>query len=183
MPQKDQQPESMLVKPKDAFTLILCVSNIHATCLHPFLRKGQGVDVPGIFGILALLMMGLYAESMQSYGMVRFICVWLVALVIMRLRRERYEHSQYQGYPWWIMKLPPVKWSKHREKTAKALEPWACLLAGMFISQWSETVGRFVAMGFVSMLAIEIIHRMLERRTEIELVNATIEGEWIARRR
>jgi len=140
MAQKSEQSDSPFAQPKDVFTLVLGLANTHAACLHPFHRARQGVDVPGILGVWALLLMGVYGESTRSIGMARYIVVWLVALVIMRLRRDRSQHSQYHGYPWWIVKLPPVRWlrAERREASAKALEPLICLGIGVCIYQWSE---------------------------------------------
>jgi len=181
--QNQQQPESGWVKPRDAFSLLLIFANVHAACLHPFLRRGCGVDVPGIFGVGGLLLMGVYAESTRSYGMVRYIGVWLVALIVMRIRSDRRQHSRYLGYPALVARLPPVRWARDREASAKAIEPVFCVLAGAFISQWSEPVGSFVAAGVVSLAVIEGIQRMLARREGIEINNATVRMEHMAERR
>lgn len=53
MPQQKPDPPVFSVMPRDAFDLVLLLSHLHAACLLPPLRYGQGVDVPGYFGLAA----------------------------------------------------------------------------------------------------------------------------------
>jgi hypothetical protein len=182
MPKEQSSPQDNALKPKDGFQILLVAANIHAACITPLIRHSFGQDRPGVFGLVGLLAMLLYAEIRQDRAMLPYIGIWLVALAGNRLRtvwmafRGVADHSHYNGFPWLAMALPFVK----REGTARVLEPVLCFLGGQALLGVSVPLGEFVMAGALSLAVLEGVARMSISRRVIAMRNAEIEMRQLA---
>lgn len=128
----------------------------HATCFTVFLRHSFGTRALGRNGVVACLLILLYACAMEDPASLLFLGIFLFALVIQRLKtfqlyRAGVEwHSYYAGYPWLAMRCPLVR----SEGTAKWLEPAFCLLIGSCLCPLSEPLGLFVTLGMFSLMFV-----------------------------
>ena len=178
MPQQ-QEPPKPPIDQKTAGQLVLMLANAHAATILMFLRFRIGVDQPGPLGIVSFIGMGLYAESFHSYLMYQYCKVWLVALIIQRICRDKWKHSLSWGWPWVCALIPPICWIGNREKRARVaqrIEPVFCMLVGVIVMQWDLMFGRFIFCGVFSLTAIQGIAAMMESRLRTEMRNAQIEA-------
>src|ERR1700733_495050 len=60
------------------------VVETHAAGFIPFLRRGMGVNYPGVFGLLALVMILLYAAATHDPLMITYFWFWLGAIIVRR---------------------------------------------------------------------------------------------------
>jgi len=125
----------------------------HAATIAPFLRSGMGINYPGAFGLVGLVMILLYAAATNDPLVITYFWFWLGAIIVRRAeavqlaRRGRVEHSRYTGRPWFSMRLPFVK----TESAAKYADAMVCLVVGLELCQWSDALGHFVMFGCLSL--------------------------------
>jgi hypothetical protein len=158
------------------------VVETHAAAVTPFLRRGMGVNYPGVFGLLALVMIPLYAAATHDPLMITFLWVWLGAIIVRRAeavqlaRRGRVVHSRYNGWPWFSVKLPFVK----TESAAKVADAMVCLVVGVLLCQWSIALGRFVMLGCVSLGMQRAIQGQVNSMRVRQMRDAAIEQRQLA---
>jgi hypothetical protein len=175
-----QEPPKPAFQPKNVVEIPLIGASLHSWCFLLILRWRMGVDQPGWMGVGSLLMLALFAEYYHSYLMYQYLKIWLLALVIQRLFRDKLQHSLYLGYPWIAALIPPICWiadPDRREAFARWVEPLICLVVGAVVARWDRNFGRFISWGAYSLLIVQVIHRMLDARIRIEVNNAMAEAE------
>jgi hypothetical protein len=165
--------------------LMKIVVDAHAACLVPFLRTRFGVEGIGISGLLAFVLILLYAELARAPEMIVFFAVWLAALVYQRVQTLRLvwagwrEHSRYTGWPWLAFRLVP---GLHRHSTAKlVVEPFVCLAVGWLLREWSDALGRFVMLGGLSILLSTAIDLQAVRMRLRQMQDAELTMRQLAR--
>jgi hypothetical protein len=146
------------------------------TCLTPFLRRGFGTEAFGANAVVALVIILLYAAQTHDPVMIWFLWAWVAAVIVQRVetfqlvRKGRIEHSRYAGYPVLALKMPFVK----NEVVAKnCVEPLVCVVFGIVLCTVSESMGRFVMFGFVSLL----VQRGMESRVNMNRVRRLRDAE------
>jgi hypothetical protein len=158
------------------------VVETHAAAVTPFLRRGMGVNYPGVFGLLALVLILLYAAATHDPFVITFFWFWLGAIIVRRAeavqlaRRGRVEHSRYNGWPWFSIKLPFVK----TESAAKVADAIVCLVVGAELYQWSEALGRLVMFGCVSLGIQRAIQGQVNSMRLRQMRDAAIEQRQLA---
>ncbi|WP_337177538.1 hypothetical protein [Paludisphaera sp.] len=169
--QKD--PESFFASNEECANLAIFALTVHALCLTPFLRSGQGRRGLGWAGLCAALLIPMWAGFARSEPLVLYWYAWLVFVAYRRLesliRRWRGErvHSRYVGYPW----LAGIIF--RNESAALYFEPFLCLGLGYLLQGVDEGLGFFVSCGALSLGAIALMDR--ERRISID--TAITDGE------
>jgi hypothetical protein len=154
----------------------------HAAGVTPFLRSGMGVNYPGVFGLLALVMILLYAAATHDPLVITFFWFWLGAIILRRAeavqlaRRGRIVHSRYNGWPWFSIKLRFVK----TESAAKVADAVVCLVVGALLFQWSKAVGQFVMFGCVSLGMQRAIQGQVNSMRLRQMRDAAIEQRHLA---
>jgi len=118
---------------RNGVKLVHVVVETHAAAVAPFLRSGMGVNYPGAFGLLALVMILVYFVATNDPLVITYFWFWLGAIIVRRAeavqlaRRGRVVHSRYTGWPWLSIKLPFVK----TESAAKYADAMVCLVVGL----------------------------------------------------
>jgi hypothetical protein len=158
------------------------VVETHAAGFTPFLRRGMGVNYPGAFGLLALVMILLYAAATHDPLVITYFWFWLGMIIVRRAeavqlaRRGWVEHSRYNGWPWFSIKLPFVK----TESAAKIADAMVCLIVGAELYQWSEALGRFVMLGCLSLGMQRAIQGQVNSMRLRQMRDAAIEQRQLA---
>ena len=179
----DQEPQPS-VKPSDSMHLLYLIVSGHSACLTPFIRHSFGLECFRLDAIVALFMIVGYGSMGRHPEMLIFLYVWLGVMLIQRIvstvrtRRGWIEHTRYAGYPWLAMKVPFVR----KELTARVLEPSICALIGGAICPFSEALGAFVMMGFLSLSIQTAIDRGLIRARVRRMQDSQIEQRMLAQR-
>jgi hypothetical protein len=161
MRQPDQKGPGFQMSMGDTFNLFYFVARGHATCFTVFTRHTFGQQALGWNGLCAFLLIPLYAGFADAPEMLRFWALWVIALVLQRVRTAwavvhgRKLHSQYGGHPWLGYLIPFVK----SYRAAVAAECAAVFLAGVLLCSVSEAVGMFTAIGFWSLLIVYGVER------------------------
>lgn len=138
----------------------------HMLCLAVFTRHSFGAQMPGFYGVLSLPLLCLAVLASQDIRMLWFAELWLVALVLQRvrtfwLRAKGYRwHSQYDGFPWLASLVSIVR----TETTYRNLEPLVVGGLGLLLTPWSPAVGVFVGFGFVSFLLVRLMEQAANER-------------------
>ena len=70
---------------RNGVNLLALLANAHATTVTPFLRRGFGSEALGKNGLLAAVMILLYAGFTNSPEMITFFWVWIMAVIYQRL--------------------------------------------------------------------------------------------------
>ncbi len=169
------------VSMKDTFHVLNLTCNALAACVVPFLRTGFGKNYPGLAALLGLIAMFLYAAFCRVPEMFTYIGVWLVVLILQRMRTFRdarrgiVVHSRYWGDSLF------ARWFR-RDATARNLELPLCLLAGAVLCDWSPGVGEFVMVaGVANTVATSIVRAAEQKRLEA-MRDAEIEQRTLAAR-
>jgi hypothetical protein len=160
------------------------LASAHAHCLYPFLRFGYGMQVPGVQGVFAVLVMVLAFLIAKDIAILKFLGAWVLATLVQRsvsfhrhLRGYR-EHSRYEGYPWLGSLL-----ALGRDGTvARVYEPFLAVMFGCVLSNWSEPLAIFVASGFFSLLFVLIVSETAKSRRVTAIVDMEIEQRALAER-
>lgn len=170
---------------KSSMNLLYLVASAHATCFTVFLRRGFGTEALGLNGIIALVIILLYAGETRDPYMAWYFWAWLLALIAQRLdtfllvRKGNREHSRYDGWPNIALALPFVK----TEAIAKNLvEPLMCFLGGVLLCPLSESLGGFVMLGFFSLVIKRGLESQANRMQVQRLRDAEIEQRQLAER-
>jgi hypothetical protein len=162
---------------KDSFNLLNILCNGLESCVVVFLRTGFGKEYPGLAGLVGLIMMVCYASFARVPGMLPYIGVWLVAVILQRIktfamiRKGVVVHSRYWGYPRLAFMVPFVR----KEKTARnVIEPWLCSAIGVALSYWSPGVGGFVfiagwANAIAGAIVVEVNRKKLQAMRDAEI--------------
>lgn len=180
MPGDHKPPDDLFeqIEKKDFANGIYGLCRLHSACFWPFLRSGMGSHALAWPGPFALVGMFGYAGVTESPEMIVFMAVWLLAVIVGRLRTDRTQHSLYDGWPSLTMRMFPfVK----TEDTARMIEPAFCLLAGALLLSVSHPLGVFVMAGWVSMTLKEGIERMLHANRVRQLRDSAIEQQALSR--
>jgi len=174
--QKQSEPLSM----RESFDIMYVFASALSLGLTVFTRCQFGTEAFGLRGLAAAVVIFVYVGSTGSQWMMIYFVAWLLALVCRRAesetaaKRGELRHTYYNGHPWLILTLMPfIK----DEQTARRVEPFLCLAAGIGLCQWSFDVGRFVIFGALSILIIDRVGREIMRRRVEAIINARIEQE------
>lgn len=160
------------------------LANTHATCLTMFIRCDFGINMPGVSGVLAVLMMLFYAAGSGDIRVQWLLYAWFAALVCQRLRTAflhlhgHREHSEYSGWPWLGMLFPLVK----SEVQAKNIEPALCLPLGACLCAISPAMGAYVMVGFLSLTIVRLMHLVAIRRRVTAMRDLAIEQQIMSER-
>ena len=145
--------------PRESVNLLYIAAKGMAACVWPFIRSHPGVHALGAPGVIALLIILLYAAGQNAPEMMTYLVVWFLVVAFRNAqarrqeRRGRGEHSRYDGWPWLAMRLPFVR----DEVKAKGVEPFVCFAIGVFICPLSEPMGKFVMLGAVGLLLVRVM--------------------------
>jgi len=147
--------------------ILLLLANAHATTITMFTRHSFGTNVPGLTGVVSLLILLLTTAAQEDVVMLWFTGAWIVALIFQRIRTAHLvslgwrEHSYYSGWPWFAM-LFGIK----DEHAAKGCEACLCFFIGLLLMPFSPALGGFVMFGFVSLLFV-LLTRMAGNRRQV----------------
>jgi hypothetical protein len=166
----------------DGTAIVYVAAKTLAACLWPFMRRGFGVECPGLAGLLALGFMLIYAVKTRTPAMLWYMAAWLVMVAYRRLETFRLVrsgvplHSRYAGFPWLGMKLPTVK------TVAGALnaEIVLCLAAGVLLRPASEAVGGFFLLSGFGLTMVRIIDVQATKMRVQRMRDAEIEQRYLA---
>lgn len=172
MQQQDKQQSGM----KASFNVLYLLVVGWTYCFLPFLRVNMGPSAMGMRGILAMLVMYLFAAIAKCPEMIPFFGVWLVVVIVQRLRtfwliaRGASMHSKHSGDPI-VMKLLPFI---GRRGTAQLLEVMICFFAGVALSIPWPQLGGFVIFGSFAMaisfgIDIQVIQNRKQAMKDAEL--------------
>src|ERR1700677_2579659 len=98
-------PQNDPINARNGMNLLVLLANAHATTLTVFIRQGFGSEALGINGIIAAVMLLLYAGFSNSPEMITFFWVWLAAVGYQRIygikqrQKGQVVHSRYAGSP------------------------------------------------------------------------------------
>jgi hypothetical protein len=166
---------------RDSALLLALLATGHAVCFTPFLRKGFGVEAFRTRGVVGLVMILLFGGTQGAEAMFWFFGAWSLALAIqhsaaMRAeRRGEHVHSQYQGTSLLAGKL----WITDR--AAKyAIEPVLCFVVGALLCPFSEALGGFVMLGFLSLMIQRAMEIQLWTNRARRMRDAAIEQRYLA---
>ena len=167
---------------KSGINLLQLLVDGHAACVAPFLRNGMGSNYPGVDGLVALVMILVYAAETRDRFMMWYFWIWLLTIACQRIetfrliRRGWAEHSRYTGRPL-LLKLPFVK----NEMTAKnMIEPAFCFLVGLCLLPISQTLGAFVMLGYLSLGIQRGLQSQVNRMRVRQMRDAAIEQRQLA---
>lgn len=183
--QQKQQQDANAMTMSDAFNIMYFLSNVHATCISPFIRFGFGAEHPGMVGLFAMLFIFLVACCDSSGMTFVYLVAWLCALAYRRiqtrglLRQGAMIHSRNPGYPWLALKFPFVR----TELSATAvIEPLLCLVAAFLLIPLSVPLGLLVMGGFISFTVRNGIEHEVTRKRLQAMQDARMEQEYYSRR-
>ena len=177
MPQP-QQKETWddLPSAADGVNIAYGLSLAAAMLVRPFLRVGFGIEVPGIHGSLAFLV--LLASATLHPSLTLYFLAWFAVLFVQRVfawwRQERV-HSHYQGYPWLGGCLPWVR----SERAARRLEIWPCAALALCLPERDPLV-LLLAAGALGTLLSNAMDEQAQRRQERRLRDARLEARYLA---
>lgn len=169
---------------RNSVNWLYALANAHATCITMFIRCGFGTAVPGLSGVLAVVMMLLAVAQTNDIRMLWFFYAWIIALICQRLwtgilfLRGRREHSEYSGWPWLAMLFPTVR----NETQAKNIEPVFCLLLGLLLGGFSPSVGGYVMFGVISLTVVRALQLAAVRRQVTAMRDLEIEQRAMSER-
>ncbi|HEV8067002.1 MAG TPA: hypothetical protein VGP76_04645 [Planctomycetaceae bacterium] len=170
--------------PFDARTginLLGLLANGHATTVTPFLRRGFGSEALGANGIVAALIILIYAGMTNSPEMITFFWVWLMAVACQRIYgfRQRANgevvHSRYAGWP-----EVGMRFAKTEKVARSAIEPLVCVVVGGCLWSWSEALGRFILLGSFSLLVSRGLEQQVTRNRLRAMNDAQIEQRYLS---
>jgi uncharacterized membrane protein YiaA len=139
---------------RESVNILYVLTKGMATCVTPFIRCNTGVHALGVFGVIALIIIAMYASAESSPEMGFYLVAWFVSVLRHNVKARRAqrlgcgEHSQYAGWPWLAMKIPFVR----TEDVAKGIEPFMCFFLGAFVCPLSLAMGQFLMLAGVGLL-------------------------------
>src|SRR5439155_22574917 len=71
---------------KDSFNVLNLACRALGACVTPFMRTGFGKNYPGVAALVGLIAMLLYASFAQVPEMLPYIGVWLITVIIQRVK-------------------------------------------------------------------------------------------------
>jgi hypothetical protein len=169
MKQQQQQTPSILLDMRTGFNLAMFAADVHTACIRPITRSGMGTRGMGAPGFWAMLLIPTYAAAADAPEMIRYFWVWLALVVYRRIRADKRQHTQFQGWVW------PLDWCVKNELTAHLLEAVSMLLIGSMLTGISEALGMFISAGFVSFGFRYVIDAMVIQRQKEAAHNARVE--------
>jgi hypothetical protein len=180
--QDQQRTPGDQITVRGTFNFLHLLINGHATCFTPFLHDGFGCEALGVNGVAAFVIILLYMNYTGSAMMLNFLVVWLVAMLMQRvksvsLRRQGHViHSRYHG------RSILAKLFKN-EAFAQRVEPLACLFAGIALTQLDDALAVFVMSGFVSLMLKQGIEQRIDDMTLQRMHDAEIEQRFMIQRK
>jgi hypothetical protein len=167
--------------PRTSLNVLYFFASGWAWCLLPFLRCNLGTNAIGVRGIVAFIVMWAYAALAPCPELVPFFGVWLVVVIIQRLRtaqlvrRGVVMHSRYAGDPLVMKFLPFIGVG-----TAKLLEVMICFAAGLVLGAYWPPLGGFVLIGAVAMVIMFSIDDQIIRNRQQAMRDAELEQRFYA---
>ncbi len=163
--------------------LLGVLANGYATTLTPFLRRGFGSEALGVNGIVAGLILLLYAGASNSPEMITVFWGWLVAVAYQRIYgfRQRANgqvvvHSRYAGDA-----VVARRFTKSERVAREVVEPLICIAVGACLwSSWSEQVGQFVLCGSFALLVSRGLDTQVTRNRVQAMHDAALEQRFLA---
>jgi hypothetical protein len=156
---QEQQETGLATDLRRTANLLYIVAESHASCVTPFLRHSFGTNMPGMYGIFAILLMLFAFVASEDIGVLCYLVLWFPVLICQRMRTFYLfrcgwrEHSRYSGWPWLAKLIPYCK----TESDAKAMEPAICIGIGFLLLPLSPGTGVFVGLGGVSLFILRIM--------------------------
>lgn len=168
---------------KNAFNLLYLLVSAHSWCVLPFLRRGVGREMPGIYGIAAFL--GMTFLACEDQVVWHYLGVWFFVLVVLKAsslraaRRGEWIHSRYSGFPWVAMNVPFIR----SEKTAMGfVEPAIVFVVGTLLCPLSVNLGGLVLTSAISLMLKYGIEDEIDRQRMQQMRDAEIEMRYYAER-
>jgi hypothetical protein len=161
--------------------LLWLLAKGYATTVTPFLRRGFGSEAIGINGIVAALIILLYAGATNSPEMITFFWTWLGFVTYQRIYgiRQRMSgqvaHSRYAGWP-----EVGMRFTKSEKIARQVVEPLVCVVVGAALWQVSEPLGRFVMLGPVGLLVSLGLDQQVMRNRVRAMRDAEIEQRYLS---
>ncbi len=174
--EKNKGPGDMITM-KDSFNLALFLARCHVMAFLPFFRRGFGRGGVGLFGFVAFLVLLFLALEPAGFW---YLVAWLMAVIYQRVSTARawmrgeIVHSQYWGEPW----LGRLFFK--RDGMAKVVEGAACVVGGMLLLPFSESLGVFVMSGALSMVVIVVFDQQYLRMRLQRMHDAEIENKYMS---
>lgn len=176
MRQQQQTPSEQLNFQNSTAILIGSVRCI-STCFTVFSRHTFGPEGLGWPAFGAFLFILLFAGTQNAPEVLLFFWVWVVALIMQRIRtfwaieRGYVFHSQFQGWPWLGFLLPWVR----TYRQAKAWEMVLCGVIAVVVAPFSEQVASLLICASLALLIDEGIDRHMETMERRRLMDAELE--------
>jgi hypothetical protein len=173
-PSGQQQPNE---KKGDSLSAMYALCVIHSNCILVFLRTGFGKEALGMAGLLSLVLLFLCLGG--DPRMIWWIAAYLVAIIVQRVitfratRKGAVIHSMYSGTPW-LAKTPLAR-SEHGAMFVEAL---LCFVLGALFQSISPFIGKFMMLGFVTLMLRRWIEETVYKRRLMRMQDAQIEGAW-----
>lgn len=162
--------------------LIYLLASAHATCFTVFLRHGFGTHALALHGPLALVLLLVYMVLTGDPWMLDFIGLWLIAVLVQRLRTVCLVasgvvwHSHYAGEPSFARGMPFVK----TDRGARTVEQFVCVVVGLLLLPVSAELGVFVMAGGLSLAVVLGIDLEITRNRVRAMRDAAIEQRHLA---
>lgn len=179
---REQPPSSEGFNFRQTANLTYLLASAHATCFTVFFRHSFGTQAFGRNGLLALVLLLVYAGLAEEPRMLTYACLWLAALVLQRLRTGwlvlsgMVWHSRYAGYSYLARMIPFVR----TERAARTVEQFFCFLVGLLLLPVSESLGLFVMAGGVSLAIVLGMELEITRNRVRAMRDAAIEQRHLA---
>jgi hypothetical protein len=158
------------------------LANGYATTVTPLLRRGFGSHALGGNGIVAALIILIYAGVTKSPEMITVFWGWLAAVAYQRVYgfRQRANgqvvvHSRYAGDA-----VLGRFFTKSERVAREVVEPLICIVAGACLWSWSEPAGRFVLCGSFALLASRGLDTQVTRNRVQAMHDAALEQRCVA---
>jgi len=165
-----------------SFNFLNLLAHAHSLSFTVFLRTDFGSEGIGICGLGTIVMILGWVAYANCYPMFIFFLLWLVALIIQRIRtfsnwrKGVIVHSHFNGYPWFAKQM----FRRMDEPNAKGVEAFLCLALGGLISQFNQPFGFYVMTGFASIMFSECMMAESMKRRLRQMRDAEIEQRYFA---
>jgi len=177
---QNHNPDSWKETNASGLGLLYFASNVLATSIAVFIRRGFGREALSWNSLFAFLLL-LFLAGAEGPAFVLFAGAFTAAQIYRRIETFRIirgggiVHSQYAGYPYVAMKVPFVK-TEHRAK--ELIEPLFCFITGLLLCPVSVGIGGYVALCGIGFMVRYGIDDAVARKRIERMQDARIEHEW-----
>jgi hypothetical protein len=166
--------------------LVWIVARTLSASVVVFLRKDFGKHFLGIPGVIALIVIPLFAGVFRGHDLRPMLYFWeayfamCVAHRIGGLRRAWkgvHLHSQYSGTPRLCRLFPTIPESIIK----RCIEPALIVLAGLLATSWNEPLGSYLVWAGIALAIAENLTGISERRRMTDMLDGYLDQSYRAR--